>query len=252
MQNSTIFFKFYNSSKVKKKVVTELFTNEHIEEIRQRCFHSFFVLILLILISFFKVKVIVELLQNPVKNIHFFQTSPGEYFVSTLKISLYSGIIFSIPFILNQIIFFILPGLTKKERKLIVSLVLSSVILFLLGLIFSYYILTPAALTFFINYSSDFIEPLLSFDQYFNFLLILFFSTGIIFQIPIVQVILSTSKLVSGFEMLKLWKYVFLLSTVVGAILTPSADPLTQLILSGAVFLLYLVGSFVVIVLDKT
>jgi sec-independent protein translocase protein TatC len=252
MQNSTIFFKFYNSSKVKKKVVTELFTNEHIEEIRQRCFHSFFVLILLILISFFKVKVIVELLQSPVKNIHFFQTSPGEYFVSTLKISLYSGIIFSIPFILNQIIFFILPGLTKKERKLIVSLVLSSVILFLLGLIFSYYILTPAALTFFINYSSDFIEPLLSFDQYFNFLLILFFSTGIIFQIPIVQVILSTSKLVSGFEMLKLWKYVFLLSTVVGAILTPSADPLTQLILSGAVFLLYLVGSFVVIVLDKT
>lgn len=145
-----------------------------------------------------------------------------------------------------------MPGLRNTEKKLIIGLVLGSVSLFLFGLIFSYFILIPAALKFFISYSSDVIEPLWSFDEYFNFMLILFLSTGIIFQIPIVQIILSFSKILSGVKMLNLWKYMLLLSTILGAILTPSADPFTQLLLSGAVFFLYLIGSFVVIFLTKT
>lgn len=253
MKKNRIFFKFSDFSELnqKNRCVVELLTSEHVEEIRQRCFQSVFVIIIFILISFFEVKFIVQLLQKPVGNIHFFQTSPGEYFLSTVKISIYTGIIFSIPVVLSQIIFFLLPGLRAEEKKIIINLILSSVVLFLLGLLFSYFILIPAALTFFINYSSDVIEPLWSFDQYFNFMLVLFFSTGIVFQIPVVQVILSFSKLISGNTMLGLWKYVFLISTIVGAILTPSVDPLTQLLLSGAVFLLYLIGSFFVIFLTK-
>jgi sec-independent protein translocase protein TatC len=253
MKNKQISFKFYNFSNLekKKKNVTELLTTEHIEEIRQRFFQSAFLILFFILFSFLQVKLIVQLLQDPVKNIHFFQTSPGEYFLSTLKISVYTGILFSIPIILSQIIFFLLPGLRNEERITIISLILSSVLLFLGGLLFSYLILIPAALTFFITYSSDVIEPLWSFDQYFNFILVLFLSTGIVFQIPVIQIILSFSKIVSGVKMLKLWKYVFLFSTILGAILTPSADPLTQLLLSGAVFSLYWIGSFVVIILTK-
>jgi sec-independent protein translocase protein TatC len=254
MKQSIIFFKFYKHTNIenKKKLVTELFTNEHIEEIRQRCFQSVFVILLFILISFLEIKTIVKLLEIPVETVHFFQTAPGEYFFSTLKISFYTGLIFSIPIFLSQIIFFLLPGLRTEEKKLIIGLVLGSVFLFLFGLIFSYFILIPAALKFFLNYSSDVIEPLWSFDQYFNFMLVLFLSTGIIFQIPILQIILSFSKILSGVKMLQLWKYVLLLSTILGAILTPSADPLTQLLLSGAVFSLYLLGSFFVIFLTKT
>lgn len=254
MKQSIIFFKFYKHTNIenKKKLVTELFTNEHIEEIRQRCFQSVFVILLFILISFLEIKTIVKLLEIPVETVHFFQTAPGEYFFSTLKISFYTGLIFSIPIFLSQIIFFLLPGLRTEEKKLIIGLVLGSVFLFLFGLIFSYFILIPAALKFFLNYSSDVIEPLWSFDQYFNFMLVLFLSTGIIFQIPILQIILSFSKILSGVKMLQLWKYVLLLSTILGAILTPSADPLTQLLLSGAVFFLYLLGSFFVIFLTKT
>ena len=63
---------------------------------------------------------------------------------------------------------------------------------------------------------------------------------------------LSFSKIITGEKMLELWKYVLLMSTVVGAILTPSADPLTQLLLSGAVFILYLIGSSFAIFLAKT
>jgi sec-independent protein translocase protein TatC len=254
MQRNSIPFKFYTCSNISnnKNLLTELFFDEHLDEIRQRCFQSIFVVLSLVLVAFFEIKEIVKILEVPVQNVRFFQASPGEYFLSTLKISFYTGIVFSIPVLLSQIIFFLLPGLTSREKKLIVGLLLSSVFLFLGGLLFSYFVLIPAALKFFINYSVDVIEPLWSFDQYFSFILVLFLSTGIIFQLPVVQVMLSFSKIITGNKMLELWKYVLLLSTVIGAILTPSADPLTQLLLSGAVFLLYILGSFFAIFLTKS
>ena len=73
---------------------------------------------------------------------------------------------------------------------------------------FSYKCLIPAALQFFITYSSDVIEPLWSFSQYCDFILVLFYTTGIAFQIPIFQIILGILGVVSGANMLKLWKYV--------------------------------------------
>ena len=254
MKKNSLPFKFYTSLNIidTRNRFTELFFDEHLEEIRQRSFQSMVILFSFILGAFLEVKGIVRILEIPVENVRFFQASPGEYFLSTLKIAFYTGFIFSIPVILSQIIFFLLPGLTNTEKKLIIGLLISSVFLFLFGLLFSYFVLIPAALTFFLNYSVDVIEPLWSFDQYFSFILILFLSTGLIFQLPVVQVMLSFSKIITGKKMLELWKYVLLMSTVVGAVLTPSADPLTQLLLSGAVFLLYLLGSFFAIFLAKT
>lgn len=254
MKKNYLPFKFYTCSNIssKKNLLTELFFDEHIEEIRQRCFQSLFIILSFILVAFLEIKGIVKILELPVENIRFFQASPGEYFLSTLKIAFYTGFIFSIPSILSQIIFFLLPGLTSREKKLIVGLLLSSALLFLSGLNFSYFVLIPAALKFFINYSIDVIEPLWSFDQYFSFILILFLSTGLIFQLPVLQVMLSFSKIITGRKMLDLWKYVLLLSTVIGAVLTPSADPFTQLLLSSAVFFLYIIGSLFAIFLNKS
>ena len=143
---------------------------------------------------------------------------------------------------IGQLILFLLPGLTKKETKVILPLLLSSLCLFALGLTFSFYILIPAALNFFLNYSNEVIEPLWSFDQYFEFVLILFYSTGLAFQIPIIQILLGFLNVVSVKQMVNSWRYIILISTVIGAILTPSTDPLTQLLLSSAILLLYLFG----------
>ena len=118
----------------------------------------------------------------------------------------------------------------------------SSLILFGLGLAFSYYTLIPAALKFFLNYSEEVLEPFLSFDQYFEFILVLFYSTGIAFQIPIIQILVGLLNFISAKQMLGAWRYIILLSTVLGAILTPSTDPFTQLLLSLAILMLYFSG----------
>ena len=223
-------------------ITLELPFSEHIEELRQRIFHLFWIILLLTCVAFFEVKILVKILEFPVSNVKFFQLSPGEYFISTIKISFYTGLLFSSPFVISQLILFLIPGFTKKETKIILPLLLSSLVLFGLGLAFSYYTLIPAALTFFLNYSEEVLEPLWSFDQYFEFILVLFYSTGIAFQIPIIQILLGLLNLVSAKQMLGAWRYIILVSTILGAILTPSTDPLTQLLLSVAILMLYISG----------
>jgi len=231
-------FNFTNNS----SITLELPFSEHIEELRQRIFLVFGIILLLTLFAFIEVKSLVKILELPINNVKFFQISPGEYFISTIKISFYTGLLFSSPFIIGQLILFLLPGLTKKETNIILPLLLSSLILFGFGLAFSYYTLIPAALNFFLNYSEEVLEPFWSFDQYFEFILVLFYSTGLAFQIPILQILIGLLNIVSPKQMLSSWRYVILVSTVLGAILTPSTDPLTQLLLSLAILLLYFSG----------
>jgi len=231
-------FNFVNNT----YVTLELPFSEHMEELRQRIFLLFGIILSLACLALIEVKDLVKILQLPIQNVKFFQISPGEYFISTIKISFYTGLLFSIPFIFMQLILFLLPGLTKNETKVILPLLLSSLILFGLGLAFSYYTLIPAALNFFLNYSEEVIEPFWSFDQYFEFILVLFYSTGLAFQIPILQILIGLLNIVSAKQMLSAWRYVILMSTILGAILTPSTDPLTQLLLSIAILLLYFSG----------
>ena len=223
-------------------IILELPFSEHVEELRQRLFLLLWIILLLTTLSFLEVKTLVKILEYPISNVKFFQISPGDYFISTVKISFYTGLLFTSPLAISQLILFLLPGLTKKETKIILPLLISSVLLFALGIIFSYYTLIPAALNFFLNYSADIIEPFWSFDQYFEFILVLFYSTGLAFQIPIIQILIGLLNIFSPNQMLKAWRYIILIATILGAILTPSTDPLTQLLLSLAIILLYFAG----------
>jgi len=106
-------FNFTNN----ETVILELPFSEHIEELRQRLFHIFWIILFLTCLAFIEVKLLVKILELPVDNVKFFQLSPGEYFVSTVKISFYTGLLFGSPFAIGQIILFLLPGLTKKRNK---------------------------------------------------------------------------------------------------------------------------------------
>lgn len=247
--NQTQIFKFHN--KYINGVTLKLPFTEHIEELRQRSLHVGVTFIILTIIAFLNIRPIVEILESPVTNIKFFQLSPGEYFISTVKIAIYTGVLLTSPILVSQLILFIIPGLNKREKQTILPLLIGSTSLFLLSLFFSYYYLIPAALQFFINYSADIIEPLWSFNQYFDFILVLFYTTGLAFQIPIIQILLGILNVISGQEMLKLWRYVILIATIIGAVLTPSTDPITQLLLTSAILFLYFIGAGTVIILKK-
>ncbi|MEH1782950.1 MAG: twin-arginine translocase subunit TatC [Nostoc sp.] len=215
---------------------------DHLEELRQRIFYSLIAVTVGIIGCFFAVKPIVQLLEVPAQGVKFLQLAPGEYFFVSLKVAAYTGFVLTSPFILYQIIQFVVPGLTRRERRLLGPVVLGSSVLFGAGLVFAYLLLIPAALKFFISYGADVVEQLWSIDKYFEFVLLLLFSTGLAFQIPIIQLLLGNLNIVSSQQMVSGWRYVIMGAVILGAVLTPSTDPLTQSLLAGAVLGLYFGG----------
>ena len=113
----------------------------------------------------------------------FLALSPGEFFFTTLKVSGYAGLLIATPTIIYEIAAYVIPGLTRDERKFLAPVVFGSSVLFYLGLFFSYAILTPAALKFFVQYAEGAVESFWSIDQYFEFVLVLMLSTGLSFQV---------------------------------------------------------------------
>lgn len=221
---------------------TEMSLFDHLEELRRRIFYALIAVVVGVIGSFLFVKPIVQRLEVPAQGVKFLQLAPGEYFFVSIKVAGYSGLLVASPFILYQIILFVLPGLTRRERRLVRPVVLGSGVLFVAGLAFAYVALIPAALNFFISYGADVVEQLWSIDRYFEFVLLLMFSTGLAFQIPIVQLLLGFLGIVSSGQMLSGWRFVILGAAILGAILTPSTDPLTQSLLAGAVLGLYYSG----------
>jgi len=241
----------FDTDMMKETLDDEMALSEHIEEFSQRLIFCLVILIIATLICFADVKEIVKIFQAPAIGIKFLQFSPGEFFFASIKIAAFCGILISSPALIYQILLYILPGMTKNERNIVLPVIFSSSILFIIGLLFSYFFLVPAALTFFINYGADIVEPFWSFEQYFDFVAVLIFTTGLAFQVPVIQVVSGVLGLVSGKTMLQAWKYVVVLATIISAIITPSTDPVTQLLLSVALIMLYLSGCTAVIFLKK-
>ena len=253
------YFKNFNFTSTKPNsliqmnmaVDDEMALSEHIEEFSQRLVFCLIFLLLATLLCFADVKEIVRIFQAPAVGVKFLQFAPGEYFFASVKIAVFCGILISSPIILYQLLLYLIPGLTKNERDIILPVSLGSGVLFLIGLIFSYFFLVPAALRFFIAYGSEVVEPFWSFDQYFDFIAVLLFATGLAFQVPAVQIVLGLLGIVTGKKMLSAWKYVIVGCTIVAAVITPSTDPVTQILLAGALLSLYLGGSGFVILLKK-
>ncbi len=224
---------------------------DHLEELRLRIFYGLAAVAVGVVICFIFVNPIVELLEVPAKGAKFLQLAPGEYFFVSIKVAAYSGILVASPFILYQIVQFVVPGLTRRERRLLAPIVFGSTILFVAGLAFAYVALIPAALNFFVNYGEGVVEQLWSIERYFEFVLLLLFSTGLAFQIPVIQLLLGMLNIVNSKQMLAGWRYVILGAAVLGAVLTPSTDPVTQSLLAGAVLGLYFGGIGMVVLTGK-
>ena len=171
--------------------------SDHLEELRQRILHSIFATLICIVFSFLVIKPLIQFLEIPAKNIRLLQLSPGEFLFVAIKVAGYSGLIVALPYILYQVILFVSPGLTEKEKSLIFPAFLASGILFFLGLFFSWWILVPAAITFFIKFGADIVEPIWSIEKYFDFVLLLMSSTALAFQLPVLQFILGSLGIIT-------------------------------------------------------
>ena len=215
---------------------------DHLEELRRRVLRSLLAVVIAAAACLAFVKPLVKLLELPATGVRFLQLAPGEFLFVSLKVAGYAGLTLALPWVLFEGLAFVLPGLSRRERRLVAPAVAGSTLLFAAGLAFAWSALVPAALRFLVSYGADVVEPIWSIERYLDFVLLLMVATALAFQLPVLQLLLGALGLVDARTMLGAWRWVILISALAGAVLTPSTDPVTMLLLGGAITALYLIG----------
>ncbi len=209
---------------------------EHLVELRNRTQRAFLFFIIFSIIAYAYSGPLLSFLMAPAHSVRWVFISPGEYFISTLKISLLSGFILSFPFILHQILAFIWPALTQKELGVLLPLTFLGTFLFLAALVAGYLWILPLTLQFFLVNGLPGTQAALSVGAYISFAITLFFWTGLVLQVPMLVIFLRKSHLLTLGQLKNFRPYAFMVSVVLAAILTPGQD---LFLMMGLAFLLH-------------
>ncbi|HZK57238.1 MAG TPA: twin-arginine translocase subunit TatC [Clostridia bacterium] len=217
---------------------------EHLGELRKRVVISFIAIIVCAFAAYRYIDKIIDIITRPAGELEFIYLSPPELFMSYIKICLVLGLVISSPIILFQIWGFIKPGLKIKEKKYVVLALSMGTVFLLMGVVFAYYVIVPMTIKFFIGVSVGKIAPLFSFANYVSFVSSLLLSFGLVFELPLLIILLTQLGLVVPKTLKKYRKFVILIIFIVSAILTPP-DVVSQVLMAIPMTLLYELGIIV-------
>jgi len=168
----------------------------------------------------------------------------GAFFVA-LKVSFFAGLLAALPFILYQLWLFIAPGLYSNEKKMVIPFVVGGTVMFLVGVLFAYYVVTPFGFQFLITFGSFLYTPLINIEDYVGFFTKIMMGFGIAFELPVFAYFLALLGLVTDKTLKDFFKYAVLIIFVVASLLTPP-DVLTQLLMAAPLILLYGISILIV------
>lgn len=171
-------------------------------------------------------------------------------FLAYLKIAIISGIVISSPISLMQIWLFIKPGLKPNERKYLRFGLWMGIVFFLIGVVFAYFTLVPITINFFTEISKNEIAPLFSFDSYLSFISSILLSSGLVFELPLLIILLTQLNLITASTLIKYRKYVILVIFIIAAVITPP-DVISQALLGVPMVLLYEISIWIAKVIGK-
>jgi sec-independent protein translocase protein TatC len=176
----------------------------------------------------------------------------AEPMVIYLKTALGGGLLLSMPWILLQIWLFVAPGLYRHEKRMAMPFLTFTVVFFAAGVSFCRYIVLQPAMYFLLKIAGPNAEPAIMMQEYYTFTVRLLLVFGLLFELPIVIGFLGVLGMVSARALWKVWRYALLVSFVVGGILTPTPDVITQLALAGPLMFLYFLSIAVVATIERT
>lgn len=214
---------------------------EHLEELRRRLIISLVALFLGVVVSFaFWQETIFYLLKAPLQELgeNLVLLTVTEGFMLQIKVAFIGGIFIAAPVILWQLIAFVLPALYKKERRVFWLIFLSSLFLFIFGVIFAYKYVLVLALKFLLLNFSEGLAPMISAAKYLTFVLNFLLPFGIVFEIPVAAYILTKAGVLTPQKLREKRRYVIVIIFILAAILTPP-DVISQVLLALPMLLLY-------------
>ncbi|MDX9858135.1 MAG: twin-arginine translocase subunit TatC [candidate division Zixibacteria bacterium] len=219
---------------------------DHLEELRRRILKSILAVVILSGVAFYFAEDLMRFLIRPLGEVKLHVTEVSGSFYAYIKVALIFGIGGSLPVIFYQLWMFISPGLYRRERAMVLPLILLSVLLFLIGAGFCYLVVLPFALEFLIGFGGDILSPIITVSSYLGFAGMLLLSFGFGFELPILAYFMGKMGLISSRALGRFRRYAIVVILIVAAILTPTPDVFTQLLLAVPLYVLYEISIVVV------
>jgi sec-independent protein translocase protein TatC len=222
----------------------------HLEELRKRLVRALIAVGVAFLGCFAFKEELFRIVAQPLISVlpqgsHMIYTGLPEAFFTYIKVSFYAGLFVSSPIVFYHIWKFISPGLFPKEKKFVAPFVITSTLLFVGGVCFGYFLVLPPAYQFFLEFSTDFLKPMLSMREYLTLTLKLLLAFGVIFEIPVFLFFMTKIGLVTPRKLAKMRRYAIVVCFIVAAIITPTPDAFTQCMMAIPMVILYEVGIIV-------
>ncbi len=222
--------------------------NYHLVELRKRLTWSAAVIVSCTVVAFVFHQQILELLMVPAKgfaNVPYekpIYTELTEFIGVAMKLSLMVGIFVSLPFLLWQLVMFVSPGLKSSEKKYLYILMPVSILVFIMGALFGYFVLFPPAVRFLLTFGSEIATPMIRIGNYVGLMISLLFWMGVVFEIPIVLFFLARLGVVTSGMLSRNRKWAVVGAFILGAIITPTLDPVNQILVALPIIVLYEFG----------
>jgi len=219
---------------------------DHLEEFRKRILKSIMAMVVTVGAAMYYSKEIMQWFVAPLHGVKLTVTEVMGSFMAYFKIGLVVGFAAATPFVFYQLWSFVSPGLYPKERRMVIPFVTSATVLFLGGCAFCYYLVLPWSLQFMIGLAGDIFNPLITINSYITFAGVLILGFGACFEMPVVAYILGKLGVVSSAFLSKGRRIAIVVILVVAAVVTPTPDIFTQLLLAIPMYALYEISIIVV------
>ena len=223
----------------------------HFQELRKRLIRSVLAVVITTAISFIFYNWIFDVLIAPTEDIQLIFIEMTEMIGTIMKVCLASGLILAMPYITIQVILFISPALTSREKRYIYTILPWITIMFLGGVVFGYYILIPPATSFLLSFGSDIATPQIKIGNYISIITRLLLAVGLVFEMPVVIAFLSRIGIINSSWLARKRKVAIILSFLLAAIITPTFDPINQCLVAIPLIVLYELGILLAKVLQR-
>ena len=211
----------------------------HFSELRGRIIKSVIAIAITTAIAFVFNKQIFEILIAPAGDINLIYIEMTEMIGTYMKVSLFSGIVLAMPFLAYQLVMFVSPALTRKEKKYVYLILPWVALMFAAGVVFGYYILVPPATKFLLTFGADIATPTIKIGNYISIVTRLLLAIGLVFEMPVITTFLAKIGVISPKWLSDKRKQAVIVAFVVAAIITPTFDPLNQTLVAAPLIVLY-------------
>jgi len=227
----------------KSKLIKRSSVLDHLEELRKRLLISLAAITIFSIAAGFFSRPLIDFLTAPLReggghqDLYF--TAPYEAFLVHIKVSILAGLLFGSPVVFSQLWLFVSPGLHPSERRIVFPLTLVSVFLFLAGAAFAFWGIVPVGLRFLLAFETSSVQPLLGVDPYFSFLVGMVLACGFLFDLPVIVLGLVRARVLGAGALRSARKGAIVFIFILTAVLTPSPDPVGQVLLAIPIVILY-------------